>query len=243
MAENANNFIVNTEYPQDKIVLAYEGEVSTSNPYWRWFDVGGYRVGFIVIPVPEDISIDSVLVDGIWSNDNWQSFSALNGENEYEFGIQVDIGKNLSEYLPGLPDRCILVMADVGTEAVGYFYRLWAFIDENDRASRSEPTSSVIAGNLMKNTTNGVMKIFAQQVLSFRPSARSRTYTHNLGFKPVYMMWEREGDGTWTKAVTTKDGLTGIKSVASDSTIVIDYLGLEENKDILLKVYANGSTI
>lgn len=251
-----DSFITHSHYPQEKIIWAYEGEISPSNPYWR-DDIYILNEG-LAIPVPENFVVENILVDGIWSIDDWAT-SYLIGTTSEIYGWEDEGGGvyhsrydsayagvvNLRPPLSYTP--YFYAGADITSGAIAKI-RFWAYLANSDTQSYTiGQTASQLAHDLQKTTALAQMNLISENVLSI-PDGSTEVLYHNLGFRPYCKIWRRQ-DLNWgyTEWGTDLSLKTGSPSSSDNNILVIDdtkikitaedpfHLG--KTQDFLIRIY------
>lgn len=247
-----DDFITHSHYPQEKIVWAYEGVVDNTNPYWNpvW-DYG------LFIPIPIELDANNVLLDGIWTTDNWLTSYPINANGRVYGWIEED-----GSYYQDFDNVSASVMFNAFS-IVSYpiFYvqpsvgdnrtakvRLWAYITASDTLSHTNTqTSSQLAHSLQKTTQLAQMNMVSENVIVV-PDGGTETLFHNLGFRPFVRVWKKNPDGGWRRNSTTISVVGGVPNynerITTDSqTITIyatDPYGAGEAQEYLVRIYSYG---
>lgn len=206
-----DSFIVNSDYPADKIVWTAEGTADSSNPYWE--DVFG---GVVLEPIPDSLDWRTILIDGVWTNDNWETQYPINTNSRVMGYINNGSGSYTVEFdevdIDIMPKVQILSFrfeyqcAMISGRAYGgrtLKYRLWAYVMESDWNSYSDmKTAETLASKLQLNTDLAQLNMISETVISV-PSGQTRTLHHNLGFRPYCKIWRKSdaivlsGEDAW----------------------------------------------
>lgn len=210
---NLDQFIIHSAYPVEKIVWSAQGVFDQSNPHWSdFFD------GYVFEPLPDEIDATDILIDGVWTNDDWNTQYPIN-TNSLIVGFE---GSPSTGYSPEF-DSCDVVVFEKGVEWEGWGYivpyksvgiralsasrrveyRLWAYMVESEWDTPvHDKTAEALAHSFQKNTNLAQLNMISENILSI-PSGQTRVLQHNLGFRPYCKMWRRiggfiQGD-TWQK--------------------------------------------
>lgn len=198
---SVDSFIVSSEYPAEKIVWTAEGTCDSSNPHWK-----NVLSGYVFEPIDDSLAIESVLVDGVWSNDNWNTQYPINTNSRIQGYTQTggswtadydDLsafvyagGSQIFSYT--VPYNCVALNA---TSDSGNLikYRLWAYVEESDWNTYSATkTAETLSHSLQLDTRLAHLNMISEQIMSV-PSGQTKTFVHNLGFRPYCKMWTRVG--------------------------------------------------
>lgn len=183
---NPKDFLLNTDYELDKIILTKSGSF-TSNK-----DIP-HSLGFTPLPF------------GVWSTDsNFNSVNPLGvTDSSGEQGYTPMLGVNCIAF----GDKITLTASGAGAGTTTIYYRLYAFAPSGSNVDT--PTTSSLANTFLLNTDYNYRKLKATG--EFTQS--NETYTHNLGYLPQVMAWNKyvSGSDSWS------DGIAPLVS-ASNST-------------------------
>lgn len=211
---NLDQFIIHSAYPVEKIVWTAEGVVDSSNPYW--YDIFG---GYVFVPITNEVDARDILIDGVWSNDDWATQYPIN-TNSLVMGFEGSAGQG---YSPAFDEMYADVFADgiyfegwdftVPYQSVGISgsthdnrkiqYKVWAYLTETTTdANITAKTAETMSHALQKNTNLAQLNMISENILTV-PSGNTVTLHHNLGFRPFCKMWRRTGGyldgGAWQK--------------------------------------------
>lgn len=197
-----DSFIVNSDYPAEKIVWTAEGTYSSSNPYW--VNILG---GQVLEPISESLKWESILIDGVWTNDNWETQYPIgcnsrvmgyketgSGSYSVEFdqltaGVLPE-GVNILTYITPYQSIAISGGSDSGATLK---YRLWAYLMESDRSSSTgNKTAETLSHSLQLDTRLAHLNMISEQIVEI-PSGQTKTIYHRLGFRPFCKIWRRIG--------------------------------------------------
>ncbi|MBQ3474489.1 hypothetical protein IJH24_03660 [Candidatus Saccharibacteria bacterium] len=158
------NFLLNTDYETDKIILIKTGDFIGS------------------IDIPHSLSF-TPLIFGVWSTDkNFISGNTL--------GVFSESSPIPGLYTPPLGVSCIALEKKIRLEASGedsdtqkIYYRVYAFAPDNIGAQT--PITANQANQFILNTDYNYRKI--KKTGEFTQGGKS--YKHNLGYIPQVMAW------------------------------------------------------
>lgn len=184
-----DSFIAHSSMPVQKIVWAYEGTYNEDNPYWVEEDWT-----YIKIPFSDEIDAQSILVDGIWTSDNWATsypanfYGKVGGWAEHSGGGYVQQTESL-DVMVGYNYIAIRGLSDYGDEIK---FRVWAYMKETDLNSDApQPdTARVLADNFQKTTDLAQLNLVAE-IEHEMTDGQTWTYFHNLGFRPLVRVWRK----------------------------------------------------
>lgn len=209
-----DSFIVNSDYPADKIVWTAEGVADSTNPYWQ--NVFG---GVVLEPIPESLDWHTILVEGVWTSDNWETQYPINtnsrvmgymntGQGSYtvEFDeVDIDVLPKGVDILGFRTDYQCAMISGRTYQGRTAKYRLWAYVAESDWDSYSETkTAETLASKLQLNTDLAQLNMISETVVPV-PSGQTKTIRHNLGFRPYCKIWHKSGgtglfgEDTWRR--------------------------------------------
>lgn len=209
-----DSFIVNSDYPAEKIVWTAEGTADSTNQYWADFFGGA-----VLEPIPESLDWRNILIDGVWTNDDWETQYPINTNSRVMGYINTGQGSYTVEFdeldvyifpkgVEVLSFRFEYQCAMISARAYGgrtLKYRLWAYVMESDWNSYSDTkTAETLASKLQLNTDLAQLNMISETVVSV-PSGQTRTLHHNLGFRPYCKIWRKSdaivisGEDAWSK--------------------------------------------
>lgn len=195
-----DNFVLNTEYPADKIVWLYEGQMAVS---------GGWVANTISINHSLGVPL---FVRGLFTLDNWVTCYQF-GTTVYETqGLVMAISSSLSA------DTSTVVGKIFVNNSGTCKYHLWGVIDEINTANLSVPeTSPSTYNNFILNTTNNLPRLFAEGY-----ATAGTTYNHGLGKVPYVDVWGKNSSNNWALVPMQPFGLsygTGAKIKVTNNTL------------------------
>lgn len=164
-----DRFIFTSDYPIDKIAWVKEDVITLDN---RGKATIEYNTGLS----------KTVFAEGVGSFDDWEtsapiirtrSDGAVDGIVECEPGIVAivitPVGSN-----PSYANKTLKV-------------RLWGYMNENDAKTTDLNRNAAIVKNALSfNSDNNYPRFVAEGIIK-----HGETYTHNLGFIPTVLYWER----------------------------------------------------
>lgn len=252
-----DSFIVNSNCPAEKIVWTAEGTKDQTNPYWR-----DDMRGIIFVPIDPTLKVESFLVDGVWTNDDWETqypihtnsrimgWTPMSGGGysmDYDI-IYADVypdGAQFFQYTVPYQSVVIYGEADSGRTLK---YRLWAYVMESDWESYSSTkTAETLSHSLQLDTRLANLNMVSESVLAV-PSGQTATLYHNLGFRPYCKIWCRNGGyaigNTWRKndlfTVFDPSNQYYLNKIAIDSqkiTIYAEDAYFGDEQDFLIRIF------
>lgn len=186
-----DNFITHSSMPVQKVVWAYEGTYDSSDPHWTEEDVGGLPYQHIKIPFANTLAPDSLLLDGIWTADDWQTAYTINTTGRvggwfYDGGAWTLKTESLSAYLWDYTNISVHAYNDYGATMK---FRVWAYLKESDwQSSTTDKTADELASLFQKDTRLAQLNMIAE-IEHEIPNRTTWTYYHNLGFRPLVRVW------------------------------------------------------
>lgn len=192
-----NNMIADSRYPVEKIVWADEGAIDSSNPHWG---EGMFGEG-VIFQIPEGMNYQNILLDGIWTNNNWRSAYPINTNSPILGWKRDPDSDSYSPYSdsagcsiqPKALGSTSLQIVVSGTSDSGQQlkYRVWAYLTEDATNNYTlNKTSEQLAHSFQKNTSVAQLNIISEIVLTVG-DGQTITYQHNLGFRPFCKIWWR----------------------------------------------------
>lgn len=157
-----NNFIINSDYPLEKVAFLAEGDVSLTTT-----DVGAE----LYLKLTDNPTGSRLLLDGQFSKDNWQTVERIprwaDGlwSNEKEIGVRLWFGN-----------------------WEGYKYRIWGFLNEDDQNANGQATANLSATKLNLTTNLNYYKI-AKTGITTTTANSNTTVKHGLDYTPMFKAW------------------------------------------------------
>ena len=220
-----SNFIISSDYPIDKIVWLYQGEVTT-NSYGSW-----------ELTIPHKLTARPY-VKGVWTTNDWATTwttgsQQLSGQSYTNSSQVASDGTNV--YFSGYQE----------TAKKKVKYKLWGVWNEADTYSNeANPTYGMSSNRLIINTDLKYPKLIAEGYLE-----KNKTYTHSLGYIPYVEIWSyREigindyQDTVWAWVQHSEDQFGTIYGVTpqvqiTDTTIKVTNTSTSPSK-IYYRIYA-----
>lgn len=167
MAVDPRDFLLNTDYELDKIILVKTGDFVET------------------VDIPHDFSFIP-LPFGVWSTDS--SFSSVNALGAFATSSDIAHTPPLGVVCTAYNDKITLDARGSGYDSTRIYYRLYAF-EPSDTTNTIAPTSD-LASKFILNTDYNYRKLKA----SGEFTQDGQEYQHNLGYIPQVMVWSKE---TW----------------------------------------------
>ena len=180
MSVDPRNFLMNTDYPIDKIIYLTSGSVTVN--FSREVTIA-HNLGF------------APLIFGIWSLN-----SDFSTSQEFDM-MSSDLYSPNYKYVSRIEADATNIYASFQNSEftnVTFYYKIFAF-EPTDVAETIKPTSSdTLTTNMLLDTDLNYLKLHDSgiKVVSSAPS----TVTHNLGYLPTVMLWQ-EGGGAHANSI------------------------------------------
>lgn len=168
MAVDPRDFLLNTDYEMDKIVLFKEGSFTQTK------DIP-HDLGFIPLPF------------GVWSTDSdFNSTNTISGIDAS--GDDPGYTPLLSVSLTAKSDKLVLKSGG-NTNNATIYYRIYAF--EPSSSAQAVPATSSNANTFILNTDYNYAKLLAKGEFT----SSGQEYQHNLGYLPQVLAWMQYTSG------------------------------------------------
>lgn len=214
MAVDPRNFLLNTDYPLDKVVYLLSGSYTQA---------GGGGTG-TQVQIAHNLPFRP-LVTGSWSTSS--DFSVT---HEMFMPIYNDIGNTYVQVYSN--DTNITISGfknSSGNQTI--YYRIYG-LAPND-STGDAPSTASNADNFVLNTDYNYCKLYYNDTI---PASAATTITHNFGYRPQIMAWAKDMTAYGTGVINTDDPTTYI--TVTTSTVVTHAAA----KDIHLRIYADSQT-
>lgn len=160
---NPNDFLLNTDYMMDKIILLKTGSFVGS------------------LEIPHSFK-NTPLPFGVWStNSNFESSNTLGAVEYGGVGSEVELGVACRAN----DSKILLESHGNGNDSTTIYYRLYAFAQNNDNTNIG--ATSKWAKTFVLNTDYNYLKLYANGEFN----ENNLSYTHNLGYIPQVMAWRK----------------------------------------------------
>lgn len=234
---NIDDFIIHSQYPVEKIVWTTEGIYDNTNPNWHSLAV--------FEPLPNTLALDHILVDGVWTNDDWATQYPINcsgkimgyipdGGGSYTTSQDqlsfVLLPENITVFGYTTDSQCAYIYGS-SYEGRTLKYRLWACIEESDWTSSSTTkTAETLSHSLQKDTSLAQLNMISENKLTIQ-SGETKTLNHGLGFRPLCRIWRRSPSSigsAWGKSLQTDNGtsswnLSNVNKITIDTSNITIY--------------------
>lgn len=206
MASIRDKFILNSDYPIDKIVWLKEGE--------KKMNASG-STGDNPIEITHNMGVQ-VYVTGVWTIDDWQTTYTFNAD-------RVDGQGYLYQSVLGSTDAKVYVFAAHASGANKQFkYRIWGFMHEDaTKGIEAKATAGYGMNRLVFSTDYEYPMLYKEGTAS-----PNTVITHSLGVIPYVDIWGKSSYGDHRYSLVTDDQFgqtygTGELIKITDSTITI----------------------
>jgi hypothetical protein len=206
------NFLLNTDYPLDKVVYMTSGSFSAA---------GGGGLG-TVHQFNHGLSYTPLIV-GTWSTNSDFSTSREGGYFAFE---GTDPNTIYTQFFAN-STKITVSTFNPPAPAVTIYYRIYAFMPSNVNVDSSFTTAS--ADTFALNTDYNYTKLFSSGIAT---AAATTTITHDLGFRPQVMAWIKDSSVAYGTSMVVDMGYVK----ATTTTVVIT----SPSKDIHYRIYADG---
>lgn len=190
---SANNFLLTTAYPIDKIAFMYENEWTPTG-----FD-SETGVASQIFPVLTGIDAPNIVL-GEWSDDDWNTSYPL-GASKYVGGwYQRDSSSLLYEKRTTVntfgytgdtisqePDSNGFLLGVSSSYSDKVKFRAYVFVPESYWDAETQKTASV-SNPLVLDTRENYPKLVEDRIVQLTANTPVTVY-HNLGFKPYIRAW------------------------------------------------------
>lgn len=160
-----DDFVLNTEYPADKIVWLEEGTISAN-------------AGNNTIQLPNPLGVN-LFVRGVWSRDGFN--------NAFEFGTNKYMdGSLVQDFTSYVTSSTSEVNAHIYLNSgVTVQYRLWGVVNEAETQNLDiNGTATDTTNRFIVNTEYNLPRLYAEGYAS-----PNTDFVHNLGFIPYVDVW------------------------------------------------------
>ena len=208
---NIQNYIINSDYPMEKVAGVFEGEGDTAS-------------GSTTFTLSNHVQ-KALLIDGVFSEDDWQtSFPISAGDTTRDVGFLVV----LACYEDHIEWR---FFSNAGKHVK---YRIWGFLPE-DYPTQVNPTDSASAYPFTIDTTKNYMKVFKDGRATVT-AGNSVTVNHNLGYIPFVKVWG--GDNTkW--ALINQGVQINIDYPVTVTASQLIFNDIDTTQDYYYRIYVN----
>lgn len=167
---NAPNFLINTDYPFDKVIYLKTGSISTA--------AGS------TITIPHGLGF-TPLIGGSWATTADFSISYEYGSGSFPSG---NIGYIFSVSIQIYADGTNIYLTNQGNNSTTAYYRIFGF--EPDDVNVAIPSISSSGDNFLLDTDYNNRKLFANTHFAFATGS-IYTINHSLGYIPQVLAWAK----------------------------------------------------
>jgi hypothetical protein len=170
------NFLLNTDYPMDKIIFVTSGSISVPNNTNDNIVLTAHLLPFIPLCIL------------MWSNTS--NFTITNETNDEAFMATTftsNAGQNYSCDANSTNINIRRYNFSGSTKTV--YYRVICFMPSDISSDSIVPFTSSLGANFIVNTDNNYMKLYHEGFLT----TINKTYNHNLGYTPRVRVWSNTG--------------------------------------------------
>lgn len=192
---SVKNFIIDTRYPMEKVAYLLEASGTTSS-------AGSPTIGAQTTLTLSNPTNTAMLLDGIYSFDNWQTaFPISAGDpNRYWQFVQLyctreQIRVSFTGYSTSIPFKV----------------RLWGFLPEDNLEADVPNTASLSSYPYTIDTSKDYMSIFDSGRVSASTSSPV-TIVHNLGYIPLMKLW-RGSNTNWQLVPITSNEVAELSTI------------------------------
>lgn len=176
---NLNNYIINSDYPMEKVAWVFETSGTTSSS-------GSSTIAAQTTLTRTNPTGTPLLLDGIYSFDNWASAYPISCGDRDRYWEFVQLRSTSEEIL----------ISFVGySTSLPFKVRLWGFIPEDYPDGNAPKTDTASNYPFTIDTSKNYMNIYKTgRVTASSPSPA--TVSHNLGYMPFVRIW-RGSNTNW----------------------------------------------
>lgn len=193
MAVDPRDFVLNTDYEMDKIVLFKQGSFTQS------------------LQIPHGLSY-TPLPFGVWSLDS--DFNSTNTISGIDSNPEIPYTPMLSVSLIANSTNLVLNSAS-NTNNAPIYYRIYAF--EPSTSTKDAPSTSTNANKFILNSDYNYAKLLA----SGEFTTTGQEYQHNLGYLPQVLAWmqyPKNGEEV-TEFMAISSEFTNVKLIVTENKI------------------------
>lgn len=214
---NPQDFLLNTDYELDKIILVKTGDFtgSVELPY-----------SFNFIP----------LIFGVWSTDS--NFTSVNSLGVTDSGAEPGYTGVLGVRAIAFSNRIKLTASGENSGTTKIYYRLYAFEPANSSADIAG--TSNLANKFILNTDYNYRKLYAKGEFT----QANQSYSHNLGYIPQIMAWAKYKNlpdwpeyNNGIEPVMFASDFTNFKVTVTNNTIATGSFPLNLVDKIIWRIY------
>ena len=165
---DARNFLINTDYPMDKLVLVKAGSCSAPNGFGTLTIVPNHGLSFIPMPLI------------IWSN----SSNFANATMGADVGMNDEPPTGQQYDAQGTASNIVVEYSNNTGSSKTVYYQLWCYAPSTV-TNASVNATNTLGDNFIINTDYNYLKL----AKAGRLTVGSPTYSHGLGYTPTVMIW------------------------------------------------------
>jgi hypothetical protein len=219
------NFLLNTDYPLDKIVYMTSGSISVPN------GTSDITPG---VTIPHNLPFIPLAIM-LWSNTS--DFEVCNESMDLAYATSYFPGPAAGQIYDISADATNLSILRLNSSgsAKTVYYRIFCFAPSNADIDSVVTATQSVGSNFIINTDYNYMKLVANGILT----PTSTTYTHNLGYVPRVQIWAEFTDGTIERQIEFQDvqGSTAATGGVKVTTTTLE--ALNYTPKIHYRIYAD----
>ena len=208
---DARNFLINTDYPMDKIIYMASGS----------FSLGANGAGYTA-NVAHGLSFTPLLI-GTWSTSS--SFT-VSHECFWSGWEGVDINSIIMSISSDGTNTKLFAINGSNSAATTIYWRVYGFMPSNINLDVSYTAS--LSSNFQLNSDYNYTKLIPE-LTGIATAAATTTITHNLGYRPQVIIWIKDG------MELEQRNISGYAKVTT-TTVVIT----APSNDVHYRIYADG---
>ena len=211
---DARNFLINTDYPMDKIVYMTSGSMTVPDGTSDTIPLVAHYLPFTPLPYiiwsnTSDFTVSFTRTDDVtYPSGTYQLYSVSSNANNIN----------------------IIRFNSTGSSKTIY-YRIFCYAPYNANIDSSVPVISSLADNFVMNTDYNYLKLLYEGIIT-----SSTPFTHNLGYIPTVLAWKNHLGTITPVSQATSSTLGGAGVYITTSQLIYDtYVGDED--EIYYRIY------
>lgn len=184
---NPRNFLLNTDYPLDKVVYITTGSIVVPNGTNSTLTLVAHSLPFTPLPMLQWSNTADFTITNEFRDSQYNSNSFTTGVGQY-YNVTAN-GTNI--YI----DRY-----NFSGSSQTVYYRISCFAPSNASVDSLVPFTSTSGSEFILNTDNNYMKLGFSGILT----TVANTFTHNIGYAPRAFIWGNSG-GFLTRLVSAQE--------------------------------------
>lgn len=176
---NLEKYIINSNYPMEKVAGIFEASGTTSSS-------GSSTVSAQTILRIQNTVGTALLLDGIYTFDNWQTAFPITAGDADRYWNFVQLYSTEEENVVSFTGY---------STSVPFKVRLWGFLPEDYPEGNANPTDSASEFPYTIDTSKNYMNIYKSGRVSASQSSPA-VISHNLGYIPLTKIW-RGSNARW----------------------------------------------